>query len=280
MNQLTSSKTSRERPMQFDHLEIVGIAIEAGQAIMDVYASSDQIEVQSKEDESPLTKADIAAHDTIIRGLEAVDPEVPVVSEEGRVGDPNQSELSWLVDPLDGTKEFIKRNGMFTVNIALMKRDGPLWKPIFGVVHAPANGTTWFGGIDVPATRKTDAETSEISVNEQTNTQTRLVASGSHRAERDERFAKEIGEHELVRMGSSLKACIVAEGSADLYPRFGPTSCWDIAAAHAVVEAAGGFVLSPECETMVYDLVDEVLNPYFLVACSTKWNDIWAQNQD
>tara|TARA_Y100000766_G_scaffold144554_1_gene124233 strand:+ start:873 stop:1673 length:801 start_codon:yes stop_codon:yes gene_type:complete len=266
--------------MQFDHLEIVGIAIEAGQAIMDVYNSSDQIEVQSKEDESPLTKADIAAHDTIIRGLEAIDPEVPVVSEEGRVGDPNQSELSWLVDPLDGTKEFIKRNGMFTVNIALMKRDGPLWKPIFGVVHAPANGTTWFGGIDVPATRKTDAETSEISVNEQTNTQTRLVASGSHRAERDERFAKEIGEHELVRMGSSLKACIVAEGSADLYPRFGPTSCWDIAAAHAVVEAAGGFVLSPECETMVYDLVDEVLNPYFLVACSTKWNDIWAQNQD
>ncbi len=280
MNQLTGSKTSREGPMRFDHLEIVGIAIEAGQAIMDVYASSDQIEVQSKEDESPLTKADIAAHDTIIRGLEAIDPEVPVVSEEGRVGDPNQSELSWLVDPLDGTKEFIKRNGMFTVNIALMKRDGPLWKPIFGVVHAPANGTTWFGGIDVPATRKTDAETSEISVNEQTNTQTRLVASGSHRAERDERFAKEIGEHELVRMGSSLKACIVAEGSADLYPRFGPTSCWDIAAAHAVVEAAGGFVLSPECETMVYDLVDEVLNPYFLVACSTKWNDIWAQNQD
>ena len=280
MNQLTGSKTSREGPMQFDHLEIVGITIKTGQAIMDVYNSSDQIEVQSKEDESPLTKADIAAHDTIIRGLEAIDPEVPVVSEEGRVGDPNQSELSWLVDPLDGTKEFIKRNGMFTVNIALMKRDGPLWKPIFGVVHAPANGTTWFGGIDVPATRKTDAETSEISVNEQTNTQTRLVASGSHRAERDERFAKEIGEHELVRMGSSLKACIVAEGSADLYPRFGPTSCWDIAAAHAVVEAAGGFVLSPECETMVYDLVDEVLNPYFLVACSTKWNDIWAQNQD
>ena len=100
--------------------------------------------------------------------------------------------------------------------------------------------TTWLGGIDVPATRITDAETSEISVKKQTNTQTRLVASGSHRAERDEKFAKELGEHELVRMGSSLKACIVAEGSADLYPRFGPTSCWDIAAAHAVVEAAGG----------------------------------------
>ena len=280
MNQLTDSKTSREGPMQFDHLEIVGIAIEAGLSIMDIYDSSGLIEVQSKDDDSPLTKADIAAHEIIIRGLATIDPEVPVVSEEGRVGDPKKSELAWLVDPLDGTKEFIKRNGMFTVNIALMKRMGLLWKPIFGVVHAPVSRTTWLGGIDVPATRITDAETSEISVNRQTNTQTRLVASGSHRAERDEKFAKELGEHELVRMGSSLKACVVAEGSADLYPRFGPTSCWDIAAAHAVVEAAGGFVLSPQCEPLVYDLVDEVLNPYFLVACSTKWNDIWAQNQD
>ena len=124
MNPLTASKTSRESPMQFDHLEIVGIAIEAGLSIMDVYDSSGQIEVQSKDDESPLTKADIAAHKTIIRGLATIDPEVPVVSEEGRVGDPEQSELAWLVDPLDGTKEFIKRNGMFTVNIALMEKEG------------------------------------------------------------------------------------------------------------------------------------------------------------
>ena len=280
MNPLKASKISREDHMQFDHLEIVRIAIEAGVSIMDIYESSGQIEVQSKDDDSPLTKADIAAHKIIIRGLATIDPEVPVVSEEGRVGDPKQSELAWLVDPLDGTKEFIKRNGMFTVNIALMKRMNASWKPIFGVVHAPVNRTTWYGGVDVPATKITDAETSEISVRKQTNAQTRLVASGSHRAELDEKFAKELGEHELVRMGSSLKACIVAEGSADLYPRFGPTSCWDIAAAHAVVEAAGGFVLSPHCEPLVYDLVDQVLNPYFLVACSTKWNYIWAQNQD
>ena len=280
MNPLTASKTSRESPMQFDHLEIVGIAIEAGLSIMDVYDSSGQIEVQSKDDESPLTKADIAAHKTIIRGLAAIDPEVPVVSEEGRVGDPEQSELAWLVDPLDGTKEFIKRNGMFTVNIALMEKAGSEWKPIFGVVHAPTTRTTWFGGIDIPARKKTDAGTSEISVNDSQPSRVRLVASGSHRSDRDEKFAKDIGDHELVRMGSSLKACIVAEGSADLYPRFGPTSCWDIAAAHAVVEAAGGLVLSPHCEPLAYDLVEEVLNPYFLVACSTRWNDIWAQNQD
>ena len=266
--------------MRLDHLEIVRIADEAGLSIMDVYDSSDQIEVQSKEDESPLTKADMAAHMTIIRGLEETYPDIPVVSEEGRVGDPNHSELAWLVDPLDGTKEFIKRNGMFTVNIALMEKEGSRWRPIFGVVHAPTSRTTWFGGIDVKASKKTDEGTSEISVNDNESSPIRLVASGSHRAERDEKFAKELGEHKLVRMGSSLKACVVAEGSADLYPRFGPTSCWDIAAAHAVVEAAGGLVLSPQCKSLSYDLVEDVLNPYFLVACSTKWNDIWAQNQD
>ena len=266
--------------MALDYPEIVGIAVEAGLSIMDVYDSSGQIEVKSKADESPLTKADIAAHMTIVRGLEAIYPDIPIVSEEGTVGDPNQSELAWLVDPLDGTKEFIKRNGMFTVNIALMEKEISGWKPIFGVVHAPTTKTTWFGGIDVPASKKTDGGTSEISVNDKPSSLVRLVASGSHRSERDEKFAKELGDHELVRMGSSLKACIVAEGSADLYPRFGPTSCWDIAAAHAVVEAAGGLVLSPNCEPLMYDLVEEVLNPYFLVACSTKWNYIWAQNQD
>ena len=266
--------------MQLEHLEIVGIAIEAGLSIMDVYESSGRIEVQSKEDESPLTKADIAAHNTIIRGLDAIHPNIPVVSEEGRVGDPNRSELAWLVDPLDGTKEFIKRNGMFTVNIALMKKKESRWKPIFGVVHAPTTRTTWFGGIDVPATKKTDAGTSEISVKDNQSFPTRLVASGSHRAERDEKFAEELGEHELVRMGSSLKACIVAESAADLYPRFGPTSCWDIAAAHAVVESAGGKVLGPDCETLDYDLMADVINPFFLVTCSTKWNDFWLENQD
>ena len=266
--------------MSFDPLEIARIAEDAGQAIMDVYESSKGIEVQTKSDDSPLTEADIAAHDTIVRGLASIDPNTPIVSEEGRIGDPMDSDASWLVDPLDGTKEFIKRNGMFTVNIALMKRYGDRWKPAFGVVHAPVSKTTWLGGELTPASRIVDSISKTISVNRQITTPIRLVASGSHRAERDERFAEQIGRHDLVRMGSSLKACAVADGTADLYPRFGPTSCWDIAAAHAVVEAAGGFVLSPQCEPLVYDLVDEVLNPYFLVACSTKWNDIWAQNQD
>ena len=115
--------------MPFDPSEVVRISIEAGQAIMDVYESSEGIEVQTKNDDSPLTKADLAAHDAIVRGLASIDPNTPIVSEEGRVGNPMDSDESWLVDPLDGTKEFIKRNGMFTVNIALMKRQGPVGNP-------------------------------------------------------------------------------------------------------------------------------------------------------
>ena len=266
--------------MSFDPYEIVNIAIDAGQAILGVYNSPGNIEVETKNDDSPLTKADLAAHDVIIQGLASVNPDIPVVSEEGRVGNPLDSDLVWLVDPLDGTKEFIKRNGMFTVNIALMRRKGDRWNPIFGVVHAPVTRTTWFGGEAIPATKTIDAASGPISVNANTSTPVRLVASGSHRAERDERFAEQIGSYDLVRMGSSLKACIVADGTADLYPRFGPTSCWDIAAAHAVVVSAGGFVLGPDCQTLDYDLIEDVLNPYFLVTCSAEWNEIWFQNQD
>ena len=122
--------------MPFDPSEVVRISIEAGQAIMDVYESSEGIGVQTKNDDSPLTKAALAAHDTIVRGLSSMDPNTPIVSEEGRGGNPMDSDVSWLVDPLDGTKEFITRNGMFTVSIALMKRHGSRWKPSFGVVHA------------------------------------------------------------------------------------------------------------------------------------------------
>jgi 3'(2'), 5'-bisphosphate nucleotidase len=266
--------------MSFDYQEIVSIAIEAGQAILGVYNAPEEIEVEEKEDNTPLTKADLAAHQAIIIGLASVDPHTPVVSEEGRVGNTLESHNAWLVDPLDGTKEFIKRNGMFTVNIAHMRRNGGRWQPTFGVVHSPVTRTTWFGGEIVPATRSIDGVEEPISVNTSTSPPIRLVASGSHRSEADERFAEQIGAHELVRMGSSLKACSIADGSADLYPRFGPTSCWDIAAAHAVVEAAGGLVLGPDCQTLDYDLVKDVLNPFFLVSCSTEWNEIWLQNQD
>ena len=265
--------------MKADKEQIIRIAIDAGAKILEIYDSPIGIEVQTKKDDSPLTKADLAAHDTITDGLLKLGPHIPIVSEEGRIGNPVESDLSWLVDPLDGTKGFIKRNGMFTVNIALMSRSGFRWKPILGVVHAPVSCTTWVGGENIRAEKLTENTRSAIKVNSITNGPTRLVASGSHRSDRDEAFASELGPHDLVRMGSSLKACVVAEGSADLYPRFGPTSCWDIAAAHAVVESAGGRVIGPDGATLDYDLVENVLNPYFLVSSSTEWDQIWVMNQ-
>jgi len=266
----------------FEHEPVVALAIEAGKAILDVYNKDSTIEVMTKDDNSPLTEADLAAHEVIVQGLQHLDSRVPIVSEEGNVGDPQSNDLCWLVDPLDGTKEFVKRNGMFTVNIALMRKHGERWNPVFGVVHAPVTSTTWFGGKDnVSATRQTNETTEQIKVNPNSNEEpTRLVASGSHRGVKDESFAASLGKYDLVRMGSSLKACVVAEGTADLYPRFGPTSCWDIAAAHAVVEAAGGLVLDPQGKTLDYDLVNEILNPHFLVTATNRWNELWVSSQD
>ena len=273
--QLTENSPNPSIP--FTPEKIVEIAIQAGEAIMDVYENADDFEITQKGDESPLTKADIAAHEVIVAGLQSIDS-TPIVSEEGRVGDPMSSNTCWLVDPLDGTKEFIKRNGMFTVNIALMQRNDSRWKPLFGVVHAPASDTTWFGGA-LAASQRNGPEGAGPMMVRPTEGKVKLVASGSHRGEKDESFAESVGEHELVRMGSSLKACIVAEGGADLYPRFGPTSCWDIAAAHAVVSGAGGIVVGPDGKTLDYDLVEEVLNPYFLVAADNRWTEIWIQHQ-
>ncbi|MEC8998516.1 MAG: 3'(2'),5'-bisphosphate nucleotidase CysQ [Candidatus Thermoplasmatota archaeon] len=266
--------------MQPDSESVVQIAHDAGMEILRIYEDSADLEITTKADSSPLTKADLAAHATIQEGLRKLDPDIPLVSEEGRDGDPRTCDHAWLVDPLDGTKEFIKRNGMFTVNIALMSRNESRWRPVFGVVFWPLSAPTWGWGAAYPPERRDGERTRRIKVSQEVGTPVRLVASGSHRGEKDEEFASNLGPHDLVRMGSSLKACVVAEGSADLYPRFGPTSCWDIAAAHAIVEAAGGIVVGPEGETLDYDIVDDVLNPFFLIACNTRWNAAWARNQD
>ncbi len=258
---------------------IVRIAEEAGNAILTVYNSVGEIQASSKQDSSPLTEADLLAHETIRDELLRIDETIPIVSEEGRIGNPLDSEKAWLVDPLDGTKEFIKRNGMFTVNIALMVRGSNRWTPVLGVVHAPVTKTTWLGGRETPPQRIVDGNHTPIRVNQEPGHPLRLVASRSHRGEKDESFAESLGQHDLIRMGSSLKACIVAEGGADLYPRFGPTSCWDIAAAHAIVEAAGGLVNGPDAKRLDYDIVDEVLNPYLLVECNDDWNAVWQANQ-
>ena len=260
--------------------KIIHIAELAGKAILEIYHRSEELQAEKKDDNSPLTEADIAAHNIIVQNLLDIDS-IPIVSEEGIEGNPQTSKLCWLVDPLDGTKEFIKRNGMFTVNIALMQKENDYWKPIFGVVHAPVTKTTWFGGVMIPAQRRGPSGSGLMMVKPSIPpSPVRLVASGSHRGMLDESFANTLGEYDLVRMGSSLKACIVAEGNADLYPRFGPTSCWDIAAAHAIVTSAGGFVLDPEGITLNYDIIENILNPYFLVAADDRGTKNWIKQNN
>jgi 3'(2'), 5'-bisphosphate nucleotidase len=246
---------------------IVDLAREAGDAILEVYASD--FEVQSKDDESPLTQADVAAHRRITAGLAELTPDLPVISEEG--GLPPFDERSrwptyWLVDPLDGTREFVNRNGEFTVNIALIK-DG---RPVFGVVRVPVLKKTYVGCDGRGAELRVDGETPRpIKVAGSSARPVRVVGSRSHRGASLDAFIEKLGDCELVPMGSSLKFCVVAEGGADVYPRLGPTSEWDTAAAQAVVEQAGGSVVTLDGKPMKYNQKEDILNPHFLVIGAT-----------
>lgn len=227
-------------------------------------------EVERKADDSPLTAADRAAHVVIVEGLRALAPQIPVLSEEG-CAIPFEERRGWgrywLVDPLDGTKEFIKRNGEFTVNIALVE-DG---QPVLGVVFAPALDVLYFAQRGTGAFRQEGAgEAVAIHVRpHRADDPWRVVASRSHLGEEVGRFLECLGEHELVSMGSSLKLCLVAEGRAHIYPRLGPTSEWDTAAAHCVVDAAGGRVLDTDLQPLAYNTKDSLLNPYFIVSTDT-----------
>lgn len=244
--------------------DVCQIARQAGAAIMAVYQGEHDVEL--KADDSPLTAADRAAHAVILEGLRALAPETPVLSEEGRPApfeERGRWRRYWLVDPLDGTKEFIKRNGEFTVNIALIE-DG---RPVLGVVFAPALDVAYYAQRGEGAFRQEGtAEAAPIRVEPAPqDAPWRVVASRSHLGDEVGRFLDCLGEHELVSMGSSLKLCLVAEGRAHLYPRLGPTSEWDTAAAHCVVEEAGGQVLDTDLKPLAYNTKDSLLNPYFIV---------------
>ncbi|MEJ2601847.1 MAG: 3'(2'),5'-bisphosphate nucleotidase CysQ [Gammaproteobacteria bacterium] len=242
---------------------VTGIAREAGRAILEIYRTN--FDVESKSDDSPVTAADMAAHRVIVDALSDLTPEMPVLSEEDGV--PPYSERSawqryWLVDPLDGTKEFISRNGEFTVNIALIEAH----QAVLGVVHVPVQDKTYTGLHGYGARRITgDGDSEQIRVAEESAPAVRVVGSRSHRSSALDDWLGELGEHELVPMGSSLKFCVVAEGAADVYPRLGPTSEWDTAAAQAVVEAAGGRVTIAGGAPLAYNTKADILNPHFLV---------------
>jgi 3'(2'), 5'-bisphosphate nucleotidase len=237
------------------------IVARAGAAIMRIYGSG--FTVQHKEDDSPLTLADLESQRVIIEGLNAITPGIPILSEESAQAPWSErrswSEL-WVVDPLDGTREFVKRNGEFTVNIALVREH----EPVLGVVAAPAQGLLYWGAAGLGAFSQAQGGAQvPIQVSAPQNP-LRVVGSRSHASAETAGYLARLGPHEMKGIGSSLKFCLVAEGSADLYPRFGPTSEWDTAAGQAVLEAAGGHVTRPDGHRLRYNCRDSLINGDFL----------------
>ena len=253
---------------------VIDISRRAGREILDVYGTD--FEARAKADESPLTEADLRAHRLITAALARLSPSLPVLSEEAAeipYAERSGWNRYWLVDPLDGTKEFVSRNGEFTVNIALIEGH----RPVMGVVHIPVSDTTYSGIPGAGAWRAShDRPRAPISVRRLVRPPLRVVGSRSHGVAALEAALTSLGPHELRSAGSSIKLCLVADGSADLYPRLGPTSEWDIAAGQAVLEAAGGQVVRiADGQALQYNTRAGYLNPDFLAFgdpdCWRRW---------
>jgi 3'(2'), 5'-bisphosphate nucleotidase len=257
---------------------LIEIVRRAGDAILEIYNSD--FAVEHKADESPLTQADLAAHHIIAAGLSALDASIPLLSEESRP--PEYAvrrgwERYWLIDPLDGTKEFVNRNGEFTVNIALIENH----RATFGVVGVPVRGLVYTGDVPRGLAQRIGPDGTEPLRGRPMDDGRPLVvvASRSHGGERLETYLDALkGIYpgvDRTPVGSSLKLCILAEGQADLYPRLGPTSEWDIAAAHAVLAAAGGALWAADGSPLEYNRKAELLNPEFIAASdgAYPWRD-------
>jgi len=243
--------------------KISHIARDAASQILDIYESDFAIE--HKDDNSPLTTADLASHKTICNNLARLTPDIPILSEESAempFETRQKWQYYWLVDPLDGTREFIKRNGEFTVNIALIE----VHRPILGVVHVPVTGMTYFASKSNGAYKQLNNE-QPLKIHTRTANPEHFTVAGSrsHGSERQRAFFEKLGNIEIFSIGSSLKFCFVAEGIVDIYPRFGPTSEWDTAAAQCIVEEAGGIVTDEEFNPLRYNTKKSLLNPNFLV---------------
>ena len=243
--------------------QLVDISRRAGLEILEWYHGD--MGITRKSDDSPLTRADLASHKLIDAELTRLWPDIPVLSEESAdiPWDTRKNwHQYWLVDPLDGTKEFINHNGEFTVNIALIRDH----QPVLGVVHVPVTDISYFGAKDHGAWRQTaDAKAGAISIRQPAANPVVVVGSRSHANPELAEKLQALGPHELISMGSSLKFCRVAIGLADFYPRLGPTCEWDTAAAQAVVEAAGGQVVKIDGTALDYNNKESYLNPFFFV---------------
>ncbi len=257
---------------------LCNIAQAAGQEIMDVYDHGGA--VWQKEDASPLTEADLRADAVIRHGLGVAFPGVFILSEESRSQGDESADTFFLVDPLDGTKEFLKRNGEFTVHIGLVKNS----VPIVGVVFAPALGELFYAARGLGAfKRSADGAVRCLQVAPRaSNAPLRVIGSRSHGGDKLARWLDKLScEHSFVAAGSSLKFCRIAEGQADIYPRFGPTSQWDTAAAQCVLEVAGGAVLDPAGQPLRYGLKRPLLNPEFVALVDQEARDsrehLWCE---
>ena len=247
-------------------LDVCNVSIEAGREILNFYHND--IEVTHKEDLSPLTKADLASNKIILESLTKLNSNIPILSEESLVDWSIRKNWKkyWLVDPLDGTKEFIKKNGEFTVNIALIEDNNP----ILGVVYVPAKSLLYLaeknkGSFKTNTKNKLEnfEGIQKILVSSQT-TRARVIGSRSHSNATFDNWVKEkFPNADIVQAGSSLKFCLIAEGEADIYPRFGPTSEWDIAAGHMIVNEAGGKIRTFQNHSIKYNTKENIINPEF-----------------
>lgn len=242
---------------------------EAGAEILAIYADPSRFETEQKDDDSPLTAADLAANRLLVSRLQELTPGIPILSEESKQADWSERKHwreCWVVDPLDGTKEFLKRNDEFTVNVALVRDN----QPILGVVYAPALQQWYYAARHEGAWHQQGKKVAErIHVAEPPGERRwKVVGSRSHATPEVDAFVEKLGEAEMVAMGSSLKLCLVADGTADVYPRLGPTSEWDTCAAQAVVEEAGGQVVDANTgQPLTYNARQSILNPHF-IACA------------
>ena len=273
MNSINSNTSSPGNPGELLQ-PIIELAEDAGRRILEIYKT--EFSVEYKQDKSPVTNADFAAHNAIQAGIDILTPEIPFLSEESKSEAFEQCKswnLYWLADPLDGTREFVRRNGNFSVNIALIQNN----RPVLGVIHIPVSGVNYFAAMNCGAYKST--ATHEIPVRIHTQKKSRnppvIIISRSRRGGRLEKFLRQVGPHESLRMGSSIKSCMVAEGKADIYPCLGPTSEWDTAAAQCIIEEAGGRMVDTNGQPLRYNTKNSLINPPFL-ACGDREKD-WAR---
>jgi 3'(2'), 5'-bisphosphate nucleotidase len=250
--------------------EAIRVSKLSAAGVLEIYNNFININIETKEDGSPLTLADNLSHAIITFGLSKSFPGIPIVSEEGESEKlAPKSDLYWLIDPLDGTKEFINGNGEFTINVALIFKGYPL----LGVVTVPFSNTIYIGGKEIGAKKMVDNKIERIKIRKKNKDDPlKLIASRSHQNDDTREFIGKLNIQEVITYGSSLKFCKIADGEVDIYPRLAPTSEWDTAAAQAVLEGAGGVVVDLNGERLRYGK-EKILNPYF-IATSLKLKDL------